>query len=585
MPEIAIIGDEELLQFYPGTTPLSWTNMQTPFGPASYLYSGRVQFKNPNNTNGYVDVILVRRDRPNTAAGTVTGNYGYPSTYGNERIPGEVPYRANIYALKKLGVKYIFSVAHVGRLKESINVNDIYLPDQFIDYTKNRGNLFYDLDYQTITNVDNPYYYIWYFMNRFYHRGDTFFGDGAVANVSMAQPVCPSLGYMLDSAFRKVKDKLVPRYQTTEKPNVFSAGVSASIDGPELPTFGETTAFKLAGCSIGSMTDMPEAKLAREAEIAYATLGLVTEDDYGIPFKFKGTKWAEISAEREKIRAINYWNAKLILTEAVKRCHQLKPDSIAHKALDEGLRTPIAQIPAAARARLAPLLQRFGVTVTNPITAPPVPAGPSITVDVFGDSVARGFGIQTNLVDFIKNLEPTWTINNISANGVTLKAVQLGYTQSYPGAPASEYPLGPQPPFQTKARTGAYTVIEVGLNDAMGITYPNDVISATEFETRLRAMVAIVKGEGRTPILTGLPNIAWETVPAAIGATTIRDRVIAFNAVCQTVASSENIQFANFNSAYDSKTANTIDTIHPTQQNSNKLGQLLQAAIKKAAGI
>jgi 5'-methylthioadenosine phosphorylase len=787
MPEIAIIGDEELLQFSPSAA--SWIllpTMNTPYGPATYLYSGRITYQNANNTSVTVDVVLARRDKASTGSTSV-----YPRVHTEERIETEVPYRAIIYAFKQMGVKYLFSVAHVGRLKESVQVNDIYLPDQFIDYTKNRGSPFFGSSAwahnTSVHNIEQTT--AWTMINLGIHRGDTFFGDGAVAHVSMSEPVCPSLAYMLDSAYRKVKPNLRNRHKTNEKPNIFSTGTSASIDGPALPTYGETTNFKLAGCSIMSMTDMPEAKLAKEAEIAYATLGLVTEEDCSVPYPL-GNNWTEKMKTRDDIREINFHNARMILIEAVKRCSQLKPDSLAHKSLDRGLRTPVSAMSAATRARLAPIIARLGVTsngslvttkastygtsitypanpgppyapgnpgsaaaatrgngikvdadgiylssvwtrlkyreapnmqgfpntwspgmnvfsglptnpsvitesiyyqrvrpaypygyyhitseynqatntwtddvfttfdmsspqsvkpeliygmysgpipaglapatnpgpykvykslftgnlyayytlwsyaystpgggrgaTNNPIfwkisqaeynsngTTPTAPVTPAV-IDVFGDSISRGYGITKNLVDTNSVLEPTWNFINRSANGVTLKAVRFGYAESYPGAPASEFPLGPMPPFGTVAKAGKYTVIAVGLNDAMGITYPQVTFTAQDFEVDLRAVVNRAIDEGRIPIITGLPNINWQSQIFAGRNTQVRDKVIAFNNVCAQVATSLNCKFANFNSAYNSDARNTIDGIHPTQENSNKLAALLRTAIKNS---
>lgn len=157
---------------------------------------------------------------------------------GHRLIPGEVPYRANIYALKSMGVRYLISVSAVGSLREEIHPLDMVLPDQFIDLTK--------------------------------HRAATFFGDGAVAHVSMAQPVCPALAALLAQAVEAKSFTGVKLHR---------GGTYVCIEGPSFSSKAESLWYRSMGADIIGMTNMPEAKLAREAQIAYATVALATDYD------------------------------------------------------------------------------------------------------------------------------------------------------------------------------------------------------------------------------------------------------------------------------------------------------------------
>lgn len=230
---------------------------------------------------------------------------------GHRLIPTEVPYRANIYALKSLGVRYLISISAVGSLQENIRPLDMVLPDQFIDLTK--------------------------------HRTPTFFGDGAVAHVSMAQPVCPSLSALLA--------------QTIEKQNftglkLHTGGTYVCIEGPAFSSVAESQWFRSMGASIIGMTNMPEAKLAREAQIAYATLALVTDYDCWHP------KEAHVTANMAIANLMkNAEHAQRVLVSAIKLVSQVLPTSIAHDALASGLVTPIEAMPEEVRKRIDVLLR------------------------------------------------------------------------------------------------------------------------------------------------------------------------------------------------------------------------------------
>ena len=154
---------------------------------------------------------------------------------GHRINPSEINYRANIYALKSLGVRRVISVSAVGSMKESIAPGDVVLPDQFIDLTKRRIS--------------------------------TFFEGGIVAHVAFADPVCASLGAALLDAARTVGA------------TAHRGGTYLCIEGPQFSTKGESRLYRQWGVSVIGMTNLPEAKLAREAELCYATVAMVTDFD------------------------------------------------------------------------------------------------------------------------------------------------------------------------------------------------------------------------------------------------------------------------------------------------------------------
>ncbi|MBT0653614.1 S-methyl-5'-thioadenosine phosphorylase [Geomobilimonas luticola] len=155
---------------------------------------------------------------------------------GHRLLPSEVNYRANIYGMKKLGVERIISVSAVGSMKEDIPPGDIVIPDQFIDRTKGV-------------------------------RKDTFFGDGVVAHAGFADPVCGSLSDILYTAARAAGA------------TVHKGGTYVCMEGPAFSTRAESLLYRSFGVSVIGMTNLTEAKLAREAEICYGTIALSTDYD------------------------------------------------------------------------------------------------------------------------------------------------------------------------------------------------------------------------------------------------------------------------------------------------------------------
>lgn len=232
---------------------------------------------------------------------------------GHRLLPSEVPYRANIYAMKMLGVRYLVSVSAVGSLQEQRRPLDMVLPDQFIDLTKRRDS--------------------------------TFFGSGAVAHVSMAHPVCASLSDALALAFVDAELREVQLHR---------GGTYICIEGPAFSTYAESQWYRSMGGSIIGMTNMPEAKLAREAEIAYATLALVTDYDCWHP------REAHVTADLAIANLMkNAGNAQRLLGHAVQRLASSLPPSEAHTALKAGLVTPPSAMDPAIRERLAALIEGY----------------------------------------------------------------------------------------------------------------------------------------------------------------------------------------------------------------------------------
>jgi len=155
---------------------------------------------------------------------------------GHRLLPSEVNYRANIYGMKTLGVEHIISVSAVGSMKEEIVPGHIVIPDQFFDQTQGK-------------------------------RASTFFGDGVVGHVQFADPVCPDLSPLLAEAARNVGA------------TVHQGGTYICIEGPNFSTRAESNIYRSWGVDIIGMTNIPEARLAREAEICYGTVALATDYD------------------------------------------------------------------------------------------------------------------------------------------------------------------------------------------------------------------------------------------------------------------------------------------------------------------
>ena len=226
---------------------------------------------------------------------------------GHRLIPSDVPYRANIYAMKQMGVRYLISMSAVGSLREELKPLDIALPDQFIDLTRRRDG--------------------------------TFFGDGAVAHVSMAQPICPEVADALARAIDEIG--------SAQPINLHRGGTYICIEGPQFSTQAESQWYRSMGASVIGMTNMPEAKLAREAQIAYATLAMVTDFDCWHP------REAHVTAELAIANLMkNAERAQLIAAAAIRIIGKERPSSIAHDALASALVTHQDEMTSETHRRL-----------------------------------------------------------------------------------------------------------------------------------------------------------------------------------------------------------------------------------------
>ncbi len=206
---IGIIGGSGLYNIE-GITDVENVTVETPFGdPSDQFITGKLEGK---------DVVFLPRHGRNHSI-----------------LPSELNFRANIYGMKKLGIERIIAVSAVGSMKEEIKPLDIVIPDQFIDRTRGRK--------------------------------DTFFGDGIVGHVSLADPVCSVLAEKLHKA------------ATNAGATVHKGGAYVCIEGPQFSTRAESLTYRQWNVSVIGMTNFQEAKLAREAEICYSTLALSTDYD------------------------------------------------------------------------------------------------------------------------------------------------------------------------------------------------------------------------------------------------------------------------------------------------------------------
>jgi 5'-methylthioadenosine phosphorylase len=255
--------------------------IDTPFGaPSDSLRLG---------TLGGMEVVFLAR-------------HGRHHTY----LPTEVPYRANIWAMRSLGVRWILSPSAVGSLQEQVKPLDMVVPDQFIDRT--------------------------------HQRPISFFGEGAVAHVSLADPFCPSLSRLLAD----VADSLMPAGRSLHR-----GGTYLCMEGPAFSTRAESNLYRSWGCSVIGMTNHTEARLAREAEIAYATLAMAT--DYDCWYADHDSVTVEMVIGN--LRA-NAELATQIVRTTAERIGVQRPSSPAHHALRDALMTPADQVPVATRRKL-----------------------------------------------------------------------------------------------------------------------------------------------------------------------------------------------------------------------------------------
>ncbi len=254
--------------------------LETPYGaPSDSLRLGRI---------GDLEVVFLAR-------------HGRHHTF----TPTEVPYRANLWALRSLGVRWILSVSAVGSLQHHIRPLDMMVPDQFIDRT--------------------------------HQRPLSFFGEGCVAHVAAADPYCAALSRLLAEA----GESLMPGGRELHR-----GGTYLCMEGPAFSTRAESELYRSWGCAVIGMTNHTEARLAREAEMAYATLAMVTDYDCWHPDHSTVT----VDLVIENLRA-NASLAQAIIREAAGRVEQMRPQSQAHLALRDALMTPPEQVPLETRRR------------------------------------------------------------------------------------------------------------------------------------------------------------------------------------------------------------------------------------------
>ena len=228
-------------------------------------------------------------------------------------MPSELPFRANIYAMKSLGVDYLISASAVGSLKAEAKPLDMVVPDQFIDRTKSRVS--------------------------------TFFGEGIVAHIAFGDPICPNLAAVLTEAIASLNLPDVTVHQ---------GGTYVCMEGPAFSTKAESNLYRSWGATIIGMTNLPEAKLAREAEIAYATLALVTDYDCWHPDHDSVTVDMVIGNLTK-----NAVNAERVIQATVRHLSQNPPPSEAHTALKYAILTPLDKAPAITKEKLGLLLKKY----------------------------------------------------------------------------------------------------------------------------------------------------------------------------------------------------------------------------------
>ena len=281
--EIGIIGGSGLYSM-PGIEGAREVRVKTPFGePSDALIVGTVE--------GRRVAFLARHAR------------------GHRILPSEINYRANICAMKMLGVERILSVSAVGSLKEDLAPLDFVIPDQFFDRTRLR-----------IT---------------------TFFGGGVVAHVGFDKPVCGELARVVADSCERAKVK------------THRGGVYVCIEGPQFSTLAEAHVHRQLRFDVIGMTNVTEAKLAREAELCYATIAMVTDYDCWHP-EHSSVTLSEIIANLNR----NTENAQNVLTEAIRNMPSTRSCRCG-EALKNAIVTDRNKISAAARKRLVPIAGKY----------------------------------------------------------------------------------------------------------------------------------------------------------------------------------------------------------------------------------
>jgi 5'-methylthioadenosine phosphorylase len=280
---IGIIGGSGLYSMVGLTSPRE-LRMRTPFGePTDVIVLGTLEGKRV--------AFLARHGR------------------GHRILPSEINYRANIYAMKLLGVERLISVSAVGSLQEDLRPGEFLVPDQFVDRTR--------------------------------HRASTFFGEGLVAHVSFAHPICAQVAAVLADASVHCGVKVHRR------------GTYVCMEGPQFSTLAEAQMHRQLRFEVVGMTNVTEAKLAREAELCYSTIAMITDYDCWHP-EHESVTASQIIATLNQ----NAENAQRVLREAVRAM----PEDRSCKcgvALQHALITDLKLVPAATKRRLAAIIGKY----------------------------------------------------------------------------------------------------------------------------------------------------------------------------------------------------------------------------------
>jgi len=285
LPKIGVIGGSGLYSM-PGFTEQKEVAVDTPFGkPSDHYIVGQLEGKEV--------AFLARHGR------------------GHRISPSELNFRANIFGMKKLGVERIVSLSAVGSLQEEHKPLDFVIPDQFVDRTRGRIS--------------------------------TFFGEGLVAHVSFADPVCPQLAKMVDGAC------------SAAGVNVKSGGTYLCMEGPMFSTKAESNLYRSWGMDVIGMTNLQEAKLAREAEICYVTIAMVTDYDCW----HSGHDAVEVT-DIIRVLTQNAANACRVVAEAV-RAMPADRSCKCGSSLAHALITDKKLVPAEAVKRLEPIVGKYFV--------------------------------------------------------------------------------------------------------------------------------------------------------------------------------------------------------------------------------
>src|SRR5262244_4635178 len=283
---VGIIGGSGMYQM-PELKDVEEVRLDTPFGPPS-------------------DAIIV---------GTLEGQrvaFLPRHGRGHRFTPTELPFRANIYGMKLLGVERILSASAVGSLQEKYAPLDMVIPDQFFDRTRARV------------------------------RESTFFGEGIVAHVAFAHPVCKDLGDVLEASCKTAAVK------------AHRGGTYICMEGPAFSTVAESNVYRSWGMDVIGMTNLQEAKLAREAEICYATLALVTDYDCWHPAHDAVTMETVIEYLNKNVR-----NAQTIMRETVKRLSGKSRTCKCESALKNAIFTAPDLWPEATSRKLNAIIGKY----------------------------------------------------------------------------------------------------------------------------------------------------------------------------------------------------------------------------------